>query len=432
VDNIRAGWRWAIEQREMALIDQYLASLCWLGEMRCWHREMAQMFGEAVERLKTQLLPAIDLAKHPTDSILRLTLARTLYCQARHIWHLALPAEAERLCRESLAIWPATKSTEPYATERGHVKVLLGEALYDQGRYSESEQICHEAMNESITLNDQYGLERTLYVLGINVYTQGNFARARQLLEESLAIANGLGDEIGASDALAMLGEIYSNQGDHLRAEECAIRVREISKRFGLMRGTACSLIHLGYSALLTGRLSESRTHFEQALAIGEEIADNFVRLNCRRWLGNIAYQDSRYAASRQYFAEALEIAQSIHRQTDAGIALTGLGRAACATADYDIAQLRFERAIQILQETGALPDLLDALAGLAELWMRTGQSERAARLLAFVHCQPMLMPLTRQHLARLMAEVQAPMPVEEWDAAYASGKSITMDEAIR
>src|SRR4029453_2686840 len=106
--------------------------------------DMVQTFGAAADQLKTQLARVSSQANSAAVIPIKLTLARTLYCQARHVYQLGLPQRAQALCEESLSYWPDEPCDEAYGADRVHVKLFLGDALYEQGRYAESESICQE------------------------------------------------------------------------------------------------------------------------------------------------------------------------------------------------------------------------------------------------------------------------------------------------
>jgi predicted ATPase/DNA-binding SARP family transcriptional activator len=426
VDNIRRGWRWAVDTVQVNLIGQYLPSWQWLGEVRCWNREMAQTFAEAAARLKAQLTQMLDQMSNDA-TLLKLTLARTLYCQARHVFQLALPEEVQALGEESLTYWPEEGLADWVTADRVRVKLQIGQALYDQGRYEESIQICRAAYAVCEANHNQVGLQEACYSLGLNAFTQGDIAEAQTWFMQGLTIANKLGEQVQKLPTLMMFAETLANEGDTIRAEQTAWEMHQVAEAFGSFTSMAFSYLLLGYIAFLSEQLAQAHHYFQNALTIGEEIGNEFVRLNSRRWLGRTAYEQQRYAVAHQFFAEALGIARAVYRQVDVAIALTGLGFVSCALGEYEVAQHQLQEAIVILEKIQAVPDLLHTFVGVSQLWLQLGNLESATQLLAFVQQHPAVLPQTQSSARQLLIDLQTKLPDARFTTAHAVGTAMTL-----
>jgi tetratricopeptide (TPR) repeat protein len=191
----------------------------------------------------------------------------------------------------------------------------------------------------------------------------------------------------------------------------------------------ACSSTYLGYIAFLLGQLAEARHYFHTSMTLGEEIGAEFIQINSRRWLGNVACRQQEYEAARRFFAESLALA--VHRPTFAALALTGLGNVACALGDYSMARQHFRQALDILPTTGNVPDLLQTFAGVGQLWMQEGELDLAVQLLAFVQNHPSALLYTQNNVIELVAEVQPKLAEARFNIAWAAGKAMTLEDAI-
>jgi tetratricopeptide (TPR) repeat protein len=305
----------------------------------------------------------------------------------------------------------------------------MSHPFYGQGRYLESDLICRSLLQECLDKNYQVVLPIVYDRLGYNAYTQGRFAEAQQWFEQSLTLANTSGGDLQKFHSLTMLAEIFCNQGEYAKAEQCLWEKGRIAQKFDNVSLDEPKI--WGYLAFLTGRLEEAEQAFQRNLQIGEEIHDEFLCFVSWRWFGNIAYQQQDYAKARQCFSEALVTARAIHRQPDVAIALTGLGRVACAQGDLSSAHTNFQQALDLLQKAGALPDLLDTLVGMSQWWLQAGEPERAARLVGFIRQHPSLMPLGKQGVAQVYAQLQALLPEERLVAALEVGAAMRVDEAV-
>lgn len=430
VENIRQGWRWAVEQVEVERIGQYLRCWQWLGNMRSWHGEMVQLFREAVDRIKVCLLPNLhSYGNTAAVNRINLTLARLLGAQAEHVCGLGDAKQVETLCEESLAYWPTSMAGEQHETDRLCIIYFRACALYAQGHSAEAESLCLTIEQECLKRNYQIGLQTIYNLLGMITYTQGQVDKAQQWFERNLAIASQLGAELQKLQALSMLSEIFCNQGNYALAEECLSERHRIVNKFGNIYWV--DYIELGYLAFLTGKLEEAEHYFQQNLQTGDEINDDFIRFVSWRWFGQIAYQQQDYAKAQQCFNKALTIARAIHRQNEMAIALTGLGNVACAQQDLVNARAYFHQALALLQKTGALPDLLDALVGVSQLRLQEGAPETAAQLLEFVRNHPSLLPLGQQEAAQVYTQLQAILSEERLVAALGVGATLTVDGTV-
>lgn len=298
VENIRQGWHWAVTHLEVEEIGRYLKSWQWLGEVRSWNTEMARLFGEAAEHLKAWLISATTDTSNDTIVQVKLTLAYTLYCQGRSVYGLEVPIEVETLCQESLRWWPPEEQTKQFSQERNRVKILLGFALVEQGRYIESESICRLVQQECVESNDQIGLYEIFHTLGFNAYLQGRFIEAQRWFEQSIAVSTQLGERILKFSVLSMLAEIVANQGNYALAKQYAWEVHQDAEAFGSTWFMICSYTTLGYTAFLTRQMDQANHYFGKGANLSEEIGAKFLYLNCKKWMGSIAYHQQDYATA--------------------------------------------------------------------------------------------------------------------------------------
>ena len=84
----------------------------------------------------------------------------------------------------------------------------------------------------------------------------------------------------------------------------------------------------------------------------------------------------------------------------------------------------------------GALPGVAECLMVLASTWTHTGRSARAARLFAAAGClrdgMGTVVPLAdRDGYECTVAAARDALGDESFEAAYAEGQAMTMDEAV-
>jgi thioredoxin-like negative regulator of GroEL len=87
-------------------------------------------------------------------------------------------------------------------------------------------------------------------------------------------------------------------------------------------------------------------------------------------------------------------------------VALIHLGNVACALGDYATAREKFQEALRWSTPRSDEPIMLRALVGLARLFTETGQTDRAAQLLAQIVPQPVLEKEYRDRAEQLIAQL--------------------------
>ena len=108
-------------------------------------------------------------------------------------------------------------------------------------------------------------------------------------------------------------------------------------------------------------------------------------------------------------------------------LAWVGLGRAALALGDPVTAEASFGRALRYQGRFAVTT--LDALAGLAQTQAIGGDGPSAVELLALVTAHPATSFQVRQPMARLLAELEATLPAEQFAVAAARGRAWALDE---
>ena len=110
-------------------------------------------------------------------------------------------------------------------------------------------------------------------------------------------------------------------------------------------------------------------------------------------------------------------------------IALGGLGRATLALGDRTRARNFSQRALRC--PVYWVHDRIEAIATLAQVFAAEGDVLAAVELLAFAVAHPATAHRVRQPLIRLLAELEAELPAEEFGAAVARGWARQVDEVV-
>jgi tetratricopeptide (TPR) repeat protein len=198
LENVRAAWRWATEQRAIDLLARSVEGLSLYYDIRGWYQAGAAEFREAAERLS-----AIESASdHQRDLTLARVLARQAFC----------------------CFW--------------------------QSDFDQAEQLLQRSLMLLRPLQTRTALAEALYFLGMNHQRRGAYAEATQYAQESLILYREGGNRWGEGAVRHLLGTVERAQGryedsrDHHQAAVTIFReLREPRATANALNDLGCSIV---------------------------------------------------------------------------------------------------------------------------------------------------------------------------------------------
>jgi non-specific serine/threonine protein kinase len=204
--------------------------------------------------------------------------------------------------------------------------------------------------------------------------------------------------------------------------------------------GDTTGIAHAHYlSALLDMELGD----YDRATPLLEDAVAVFRQVDDRIWtpvalnsLGFASYQQGDAERAERYFEEALQIYRRIGGRWDEALPLTNLARIARNRGDYIAATRLYLAALDVHWRFGEKAGIAGALRGLATIAAIGGQPEGAARLFAAAAALResigVLLPATgRDSQDRAIATLRAAMPAATFAAAWESGRSLGVEQAV-
>ncbi len=279
----------------------------------------------------------------------------------------------------------------------GWVVQGLGYHLTLQGEYAAAEARLVESLmfwrQDGSVWHCAFVLER----LGWLARERGDAASARVWLEQSLPLYRETADLAAVAGVLNTLGEVAVMQEDAARAASVLEEALRLNQAQGHRPEMGWTLNHLGHVAQLEG-------DYERASQLYEESAVFFP--------GTFTAQSG--------------LAWNCH----------GLGEAALGSDDAELARARFNEALSYLHSYTDHACMLWCLTGLAGVAALEGQPRRAAQLWgAAEHLRASMgtrpAPAARVTRERLMAAVREQLGEAEFAAEWATGQSLTLQDAI-
>ncbi len=295
-------------------------------------------------------------------------------------------------------------------------------------------------------VGDPYGLARALCDWGAAEFADPNLGRAR--LKESISLFRQLGDKQGLVRALHWHGHTSAQQGELEDARISAEESIALGRDIGDISNVAASMESvLGYIAFCQGDYAAAQALGEEGLRLYREVDDKPGIALVLGSLGTLAYLQGQFEQAKPLLEERLQIWREFGSQHFVAWSLYALGYLALRQNNVQHAIVLFVEALTLFHALNERHGMARCLAGLAEVAQARGQLERAARLLAatqlLLEANGRLVEYTKWDSAdsysitsqaefeRHVAAVRAALGEAAFDAAWAAGQALTLDQAV-
>lgn len=384
IDNIRAAWDFGVAQAEIGLLRRAMGPLYYFYELHQYFQEAETLYAQAAARLR-QLTAKLDPPAAPADQArLAGALGGLLAYQAFFNQRLGRNPAALSLYRASLEMLRPLQES----LYLGFALVHYGIVSLVSGDFTEASPALLEGLSLSRTLEHPWLQTVALGFLGMLAHEQGDDAAAYSSLSEAMAFCRDMGDPhvtlltgILFSQTLQAMGRL--GEAQDLLHEGLKI-ARQTDNRWGIGLG----LEQMAMLAQSAGDHLQARRWLEQSVALHREVGD-------------------LWSLSRALTAQCrLELAQQ-----DLAVAER------CALE-------AFKTAVEVRYNLNAL----DALASLAEVYARQGRRQPALKLALVLLQHPAAPQNTREHAARLRADLEAHLSPAQIQAARAQAQNHTLE----
>lgn len=170
------------------------------------------------------------------------------------------------------------------------VKGNLANALAKNGRLVEAKAIVREALALATGGMDSRDAAYLFHQAGNIAFASDAFASAYRFWEEACALNEQLNDWDGVAACRLRLAMVALRSGSLHRAREQAAAALDIQSRQGSEQGAATAHVLLARIAVLDGRLSEAKTHLEDAVELFGRVRHAQPDLARNAILGTLAW----------------------------------------------------------------------------------------------------------------------------------------------
>lgn len=258
IENVRAGWQWAVQRGNTEAIVKSMKSLALFYEMRSWFQEGEEIFGKAAERWG-------GMEGAPDELILGQVLARQgRFCQLG--FRLA---KAKELFHQSLSIFRRLGARKEMAFPLRSV----GSIAWRLGEQAEAEQLLQESLTIYKESDDRWGTAVCLSALAnVVTFMRKEYTAGKQLYQDSLAIFEELGDQRRVANTLSNLGRVAEDMGEYAEAKQLHQKALMLFKKVGDPWAIANGLNNLGFAFYGLEDCQEAQRCFRQALEIATDL----------------------------------------------------------------------------------------------------------------------------------------------------------------
>ncbi|MBN2005644.1 MAG: tetratricopeptide repeat protein [Anaerolineae bacterium] len=415
IDDVRAGWQWAIAHCKKEALACEMEGLFRYYEAQGKVEEGAGAFGKAADALRK----VVDKAAKSQEESLELAEFRTLLggvlARQGGLYSWTVYREETRgILQESLDI------LRPLGVHRDVARDLyaMSAMVVYSGDFVTARCLCGEALAMFKELGNRSDIAQCLNGLGNITRWWGELAEGKQYHQEALAIWRSLGDLRGMSSALLSLGEVAQGLGEYTEAEglfqQVLLICHEVGDRMGLRNcyfslgflarelkrydeagqlyrqafsicqrmndegGMAESYFCQGNLARVVEKYDEARKLYQQAFRIFQRIGDETRIEGCYYWLGCLAQELGEYDKAKQLYQQALSISQTMHFETEIANCYFVQGCLAETLGNYDEAKELYLKALALYRKIGYWQGEVWSLCFLGSIFCALGKYEVA------------------------------------------------------
>jgi ATP/maltotriose-dependent transcriptional regulator MalT len=299
------------------------------------------------------------------------------------------------------------------------------------------ETLCKQSLALYRELEDQPGIQQSIYLLGNVAWTRGDTATARSLLAESLALARAVDDEKRAAWSLFVQGLVESSQGEYARARALFEESLAIHRRLQNKRGIAHTLSQLA-QVLFVSQDDQAKVPslLEECLAVSREIGFK-EGIAASFWLsGQVALGQGDLVTAHSLAEKSVVLYKEMGHRHGTAESLPALGKVLVAQGDYTAARTQYEESLVISGELGEKWIIAACLLGLGEVVAARRQLVWAAQLWGAAEALRdalgiPIQPVERADYERLVSSARVHLGERAFAAAWAQGRSTTPEQAL-
>jgi predicted ATPase/DNA-binding CsgD family transcriptional regulator len=256
IENVRAAWRYRLDQRDVAQMRMFVNSFWLVYYIRGWNYAAVELFGQAAEALH-------GTHGEEAEALRALALAHQGYFLA---W-LGLSQQGYELANEGVIVLERLGLPEDLALAL--VSLVLNIYFLD---LPEWEDAARKFLRAATEIDEKWLLAYSLYSVSLVALRRQDYAEARQLSESGLKIGEEIDNLFGSALPLLVLGHAAFALGEYAKAKAYYLRCLSTAEEVGFRWAIQIATKYLGRVAFSMGEIAEAKAHYLRSLRIAEEI----------------------------------------------------------------------------------------------------------------------------------------------------------------
>ncbi|MEM8860838.1 MAG: hypothetical protein AAGD96_21150, partial [Chloroflexota bacterium] len=334
--------------------------------------------------------------------------------------------ESVAFCLRALELIPDSN-----AKQRFDVLIDLERAHYMQGR----RELQASIISELEKLADSLGANETAYALSrrsVYALALGDIATLQELGGTLLQIGEVNESPSILIDAYMALSQAHLHTGGLEEAERYAkagVNLLKTSKS-NSDRDAGYFISILGICADLRGDYERANQYNLELIEFGEQTGDKYKTAVAQGNIGLTASMQGDYHTAYEMTKQSQILFNEVGETFGSAASLINL-----AYIDLQLSPARapqaFEEALIASREIESAPYLLETLVGVAEVYLNSGELERAAELVGLTRSHPSSNSDVDMRLKEFEPKLKAELAEDQWDALIEKGASLKIDDAI-
>jgi non-specific serine/threonine protein kinase len=267
-----------------------------------------------------------------------------------------------------------------------------------RGHYREARELSSQILSSPMAMERTAARAKALSIAGLVQWVLGGKVDVRPLLEEALDIATEIGDRSIIAWSRVFLGTEISTHGDYQEGLSLIEEGLEECRALGSagQYGVGFALSFLGDGAFYQGDYQRAHEHYEKSVDVLSEVRDlNFLAYSLRR-LGHTARYLGDLESAANGCQESLTLNMKLGHQQGVAACVSGLACVALARGDAIVAAQLFAAVESQIEKFGVS-----------------------------------LLPSDTVEFERNVARARDELGEETFAAAWAEGRTMTMEQAI-
>jgi predicted ATPase/DNA-binding CsgD family transcriptional regulator len=285
IENIRAAWRYYLDQINAQQMWSFVNALWQVYWIRGWNLAGMELFTEAANVLK-------GVVDEESVALRALVKAFQGYFMAFLGYDHGYP-----LVEESVSV--LEQLHYPEALVFAYDSLMLNAYFFN--RYPVLIEISKKMLEISEEIGDQWLIAFSLFAASMSALLEEDYPEARRLAIFNLNLNEEIGDVIGSTEPLIILGHVALANGELEDARRYYLQCLKISKRIGFHYGIQTSTKYLGKVAISMGNIAEAEKYLLQCMQITNEVG--FIRD-----VVNLLYEFARLRVAQGKVEQAVEL----------------------------------------------------------------------------------------------------------------------------